>query len=61
MILPAARDAHERPLVRRCVEARLRAFAPACRSINGLALADAHAISCHEITFSNREDDDEAA
>jgi hypothetical protein len=35
----------------------------ACRSnkINGLALADAHAISCHEITFSNREDDDEAA
>jgi hypothetical protein len=52
----------DRPAFRPRVQAGLRAFvsaAPAGR-INGLAFADAHAISCHEITFSNREDDDEA-
>jgi hypothetical protein len=44
-------------------ETGLRAFASAAPAgrINGLALADADAISCHEITFSNREDDDEAS
>jgi hypothetical protein len=45
------------------VNAGLRAFVSAAQAgrINGLALADADAISCHEITFSNREDDDEAS
>jgi hypothetical protein len=45
------------------VNAGLRAFASAAPAgrINGLALADADAISCHEITFSIREDDDEAS
>jgi hypothetical protein len=45
------------------MKAGLRAFASAAPAgrINGLALADAHAISCHEITFWDREDDDEAA
>jgi hypothetical protein len=45
------------------MKAGLRAFASAAPAgrINGLALADAHAISCHETTFWDREDDDEAA